>query len=63
MNESDKVSLLASINIGVGGLFHWAEKLEPLFRSLATLGQLGIAALTLVYIWNKVKRSNKRRRK
>lgn len=62
MNESDKVAMFASANLGLSGLIHWAEKLEPVFRSLAVLCQVGVAVLSMLYIWKRVK-SAKRKRK
>lgn len=54
-DSSDTVGIFAASNIGLAGLNSWLANLEPILHSLVSLGQVAVAAATVIYILKKVR--------
>lgn len=50
-----KVYAAATFGFGFPGLNVFLENIEPLLKALVLLGQIGVAAVTVVYIYSKWK--------
>lgn len=57
MNPETEHNLLMLVtgNVGLAGLHKWAEALQPIFSVLVSIGQVAVAAATVVYIIRKIK--------
>lgn len=69
-NPDHAVGLLASANLAGAGIITGVEKvivgIQPFLHFLMTVGQVGVAAVTIYYIWSKTRaltRGGKRKRK
>jgi hypothetical protein len=63
LKEHLQVSLAAIFGIGTPGLHHIIEVAEPVIQAALTVGQLGVAIVTILYIYRKWKQAAKKTRR
>jgi hypothetical protein len=63
MRELFNVGFLASANVAGSAVQNFFQGMEPLLHFLIGLGQLGVAVVTIWYIWRKIKASKQKNEK
>jgi uncharacterized membrane protein YqgA involved in biofilm formation len=63
LKEHIQVSLAAIFGIGSPGINHVLEVAEPIIQVALTVGQLGVAIVTILYIYRKWKQAAKKIRR
>lgn len=61
-HDTEKIAAIVSLNLSLTSIQQWALQWEPVFRSLAPLGQVAVAIVTVIYIIKKI-RAKKSKRK
>lgn len=60
MKDNFQVSLAATLGIGSSGLNQVLDVVNPLLQALLLLGQIGVAAVTVWFIYRKAKNTLKK---
>lgn len=55
MKDLNTVSLLAASNLGLAGVSNFLDKTTQILHILMTLGQVGVAAVTIIYVIKKIR--------
>jgi hypothetical protein len=63
MREYFNVAFLMSANVGGGFLQRFLDNMEPLMHFLVAFGQIAVAVVTVIYVWNKIKNQRDNRKK
>lgn len=65
LNSGDDhgVGLLAAGNLGINSIAAWLTQIEPMLRVLLSVGQIGVAAVTIYYIYRKARQVGARRKR
>lgn len=63
MKDNFQVSLAAMLGLGSPGLNLVLDIVNPVLQALFTVGQIGVAIVTIVYIYRKAKNILPKRRK
>jgi len=53
-NEHNLMMLLGASNIGLEAIHKWADAIQPVFSAFVSLGQIGVAVVTVIYILRKI---------
>lgn len=61
MREDFRVSVLAASNLALAGVGNFLDKLGQILHLLLTFGQVGVATITIIYIWKKIRALGKRK--
>lgn len=63
IKEHLQVSFAATLGLGSPGLNWVLDIVNPVLQALFTLGQLGVAIITILYIYRKWKQAGKKTRR
>lgn len=61
-SDISKVTLFASLNLGVSSITGFFSNLEPFLKDCVYIGQAAVAIVTVIYIVKKTRSIRKRRR-
>lgn len=53
--------MLAAGNLALAGVGNFLDKLGQILHLLLTVGQVGVATITIIYIWKKIRVLGKRK--
>lgn len=63
LKENIQVAAASVLGLGSPGINHFIEVVEPMLQVLLTVGQIGVAIATILYIFRKWKQAAKKTRR
>lgn len=61
MRDDFRISMLAAGNLALAGVGNFLDKVSQILHLLLTVGQVGVATITIIYVWKKIRALSKRK--